>query len=136
VVKVLRMLQALPTSYGQRSEFVDAVVERGFPQGLAQWLGMNLVSEGEGYRFGLDLGAMEELLVDYFARDLWSVVEEALIPIHFAVASRGSALSAQDQEYLRELEGPTVHSRVLDGGHWLHVEALDALVDFISEGIG
>ncbi len=126
VMAVLRMMEALPETFASRAEFQDLVVEKGFGRPLAAWLGMNLEACPEGYRNALDTSAMRDLLRDYFAVDLWPAIESSETIVHVAIASRGSSITQESQARLRDT--PHVQAHLLDGGHWLHVDALDALV--------
>lgn len=136
VVAVLGMLRALPDWFSSREAFVSAVQGQGFERSLALWLAMNLEREEQGYRNALQPAAIGALLSSYFDRDLWPVVEAGGNPIHVVRASRGSALTDSDERRLQALsrQGPVwVHS--VQGGHWLHVDALDALVRLVADGL-
>jgi AcrR family transcriptional regulator len=127
------MLETLPDRFASREEFVEAVVSQSFDKHLAMWLAMNLESIESGFRLRLDLAAMRELLTDYFSRDLWSVLEAEGTAIHVVCASRGSALSSDDLSRVENLgpnSGVEVHH--LEGGHWLHVDALEPLVNLVA----
>lgn len=133
VVSVLRLLESLPEKFASRDAFIARVVGAGFDKNLALWLAMNLQTTDGGFGLRLDLSAMRALLTDYFARDLWSVVEAVGQPIHLVRATRSSALSAQD---LSRLTCGSSDSHVilheLEGGHWLHVDALELLVQLVA----
>jgi pimeloyl-ACP methyl ester carboxylesterase len=97
----------------------------GQSRGLSQWLAMN-VSRGEaGYAFGLDLRRVHALLDDYFAVDLWSVVEHAAANVHLVIGETSSVYSSADRQRAARLEAET-HGRVtvdlLPAGHWVHVD--------------
>jgi len=132
--EVLRMLESLPGQFSSRDEFLAAVTGRGFSRPLAEWLAMNLVADGERFRSRLDLGAIRALLSDYFEQDLWSAVEGDLPGVaRFVVASRSSAVSAEDRRRLEALAGEEqIALHVLDAGHWLHLDAPDALLDLFT----
>ena len=134
VVRVLGELDRLPKSWPKREAFVAAIVAAGFEQGFAQWLAMNVVAQpGGDYALRLDLAAMHAMLDDYYARDLWSVLRApAPGEIEIAIASRGSALSADDQ---LQLEGapPHVHAHRITSGHWLNLDAPEAVVALFTE---
>ncbi len=130
VVSVLRMLAALETHFSSRPAFVREVTQRGFSLPLAQWLAMNLEAEGSRYRMTLDPYAMESLLIDYFSTDLWPAVESSTRPIHVAVATTRSAISALDRQRFLGSSQVCVHD--VEGGHWLHVDALNTLVELIA----
>ena len=129
VVAVLRMLETLPDHFESRDSFLSVVQASGFDKNLALWLAMNLERNGEQYQLSLRAPAMNELLADYFSRDLWSVMEAHGEAIHLVCATRGSAVTDDDRSRLRELP-VQVHS--LDGGHWLHVDALEPLVTLVA----
>lgn len=129
VVSVLSMLEELPPTFSDRAEFLAAVQSYGFAKPLAQWLGMNLESCAAGYRSSVDTAAMRSLLADFFERDLWGAIEGSQTPVHVALASRGSSVAQTDRERLHATQQVEAHE--LDGGHWLHVDALGPLVERI-----
>ncbi len=130
VVSVLRMLQGLPEHFDQREVFVREVLQQGFSMPLAEWLAMNLELEGGHYRMTLDPNAMESLLTDYFSMDLWGGVEKSTRPIHVAIATTGSAISTMDRKRFQLSPKVCVHD--VEGGHWLHVDALDTLAALVA----
>jgi len=130
VVAVLRMLEDLPAAFASREAFVEDVMSRGFLEPLARWLAMNLERCDGGFRSSLDPEAMSNLLSDYFSLDLWSVVEDTEHAIHVAVATRGSTISSQDRERFMRCDNVQVHD--IEGGHWLHVDALATLVEQVG----
>ncbi len=133
VVAVLRLLESLPTHFENRKAFVSTVQGAGFEESLALWLAMNLQEEGDWYRLTLRADAMNDLLSDYFSRDLWSVMEAHGNAIHLVCASRDSAVSEDDRSRLREISSELpIQTHTLDGGHWLHVDALSPLVSLVA----
>jgi pimeloyl-ACP methyl ester carboxylesterase len=136
VRQVWETMRALRTRWPRRDDFVAAVEARGHPRALAHWLAMNLAPDGDGVRLRLDLDAVRALLLDYYARDLWPAVEDPALPgeVHVVVAGRSTALSSADRARLAA-EPParriTVHV-VAGAGHWLHVDAPEAVVDLLA----
>jgi len=141
VIQVLRILREISRDFSSRSEFVAEFSSRGVPVPIAQWLGMNLEARGDGYHNRLDHEVMTALLLDYYQQDLWSVLASGGSPAnehptHLAIASRMSAIAAEDQERLANMSGQnglTIHR--VEGGHWLHVDAADVLVDLIAKSL-
>ena len=133
VVSVLKMLRELPATFTSREAFVHSVKGYGFAP-IAQWLAMNLEACPEGYRNTLDPVAMTALLDDYFKSDLWPAVSASETTIHVAAATRGSSISAADKQKLNEATQVRVHD--VEGGHWLHVDALVPLVDLVVASLG
>jgi esterase len=133
-IEVLTMLRRLPATFATRRDFIERVKAEGQTEAIAQWLAMNLArtDDADGFRFAIDLDAVDALLADYFARDLWSVLEpppgEARV-----VAINGGKSKVYDDEARARLQGAAarfpdrlaVHT--LEGvGHWIHVEAFEA----------
>jgi esterase len=132
---VVAMLRELPRAWSSRKEFVDAVVGRGQSTGLGQWLAMNLErnAEGDGFALRLDLDAISTLLDDYFAIDLWPVLESpsAGCRVGIVVGGASSVFEERDLARARELADARAETMldVIEGaGHWVHAEAPDALV--------
>ncbi|HTM22298.1 MAG TPA: alpha/beta hydrolase [Kofleriaceae bacterium] len=137
VAAVLAALEALPAQLVSRDDFAARLRGAGIDPAVVAWLGMNLEPAGGGFTLRLDLAAMRALLADYYATDLWPVVEHPPGPLRFAVAGRGSALSPADRARLQAATAnPLVQVHDLpDAGHWLNVDALDALVDLLASDL-
>lgn len=132
--KVLEAVRALPDTFGSRDEFVRGMAGFGFAAPLANWLGMNLERDGERLRWRLDWDGVEQMLVDYFQTDLWTVVERppAGVEVHVVAATESDSLDDGDAERLEAASGsgPT-HLHRLEGGHWINVDNPDAVVDLL-----
>ena len=74
------MLSTLPERFASRDAFVEYVEKQGTERSIAMWLAMNVrpASDGDGYVMRVDVPALRALLDDYFARDAWSVIEDAV----------------------------------------------------------
>jgi pimeloyl-ACP methyl ester carboxylesterase len=132
VVRVLELMERLPRRWARRDDFVAAIVAEGQSHALAQWLAMNVVPDDSGALvLRLDLGALRSLLVDYYARDLWSsLLDPALGDVELVVATRSTA--ARDVE--RSLP-PHVHVHRVEAGHWLHIDAPAAVVELFAANL-
>ena len=96
---------------------------------------MNLTPDGSGgLRLRLDLDAVRALLLDYYEIDLWPAVtdEELAGEVWMVVAEKSSTVSPDDRSRLASLEGARVHTRMIDAGHWLHIDAPAAVVDLLA----
>ena len=138
--RVLELLEA--TVAGQRFEsreaFVAALAGRGLAAPVARWLALNLDRDDGGFVFALDLAAIRALLVDYFNRDAWAEIAAGPPVVDVALAGRESALDADDRRRLEALEGEgavRLH-RFEEPGHWIHVDAAEALVEAVASGLG
>jgi esterase len=133
---MLEIIRRLPSRFATRDEAVSAIVERGFPVGVAQWMATNLVRQGDGFVWRLDFDVMEHLLHDFFATDLWSVAESGRpgLDIHFLKASESSAISADAVNRLTAAtSGGHLHLHHRNGGHWIHAEAPDVVAALLIE---
>ncbi len=134
VTQVLEMLASFPAAFGGRDEFVSMVTQHGFAASLGHWLAMNLERERDGFRLGLDLDAMRVLLASYYDADMWPQVDDpsAESSLHLIASGASDSVSAEDRHRLFEIAAadPRVFFDVIEGAsHWLHIDALTALVD-------
>ena len=135
---VIRTLEALPREWVSRDAFVAALVEAGQPEPIAQWLAMNLRRTDDGERtFGPDLGVIRDLVEDYSGTDSWDVVET--LPdgctLDMVIGGRSEVFSASDRARAEQLaeRNSRVSVHVIErAGHWVHVDAADALVALLT----
>ncbi len=137
---VLETLRALAGPLASREAFVEAVVARGHTRAIAEWLAMNVRRADDGLVLRLDLGAMEAMLEAYRAADLWPVVVHAkgTRALHVVVGGRSDTFGPPDRERLARIAArePRVHAHVIpEAGHWLHVDAPDALFDLVHAAL-
>jgi esterase len=134
VVGLLEFMAAAPR-WARREDFVAQVVAAGHDAGLAQWLAMSLVTDPAGglvVRF--DVAALRALLADYFASDLWGALAAPGATVDVVVAARSSTISAADRARLAAMP-PHVRTHTIDAGHWLHVEAPEAVIDVLARSL-
>jgi pimeloyl-ACP methyl ester carboxylesterase len=130
----LRAREPHPT----REAFTAAVTAAGHPAPIAQWLAMNLRRDADGLRFKLDLDVIRALLDDYFARDLWPVIETppGALRVHLVIGGRSSVFDAAERQRA-ERRAATPDARVSvtvcpTAGHWVHVDDPDGLFAAVS----
>jgi len=134
VARLLGVMERSPRTWPRRDDFVQVVVAAGHSRPLAQWLAMNLVPDGAGaFALRLDLAAIREMLADYHARDLWPVLLDPALPgsVELVIATRSTVVTDDDR---RRLATPPAHVHVheIEAGHWLHIDAPDAVVDLLA----
>ena len=133
---MLEIVRRLPDHFATREEAVEALVAAGTTRGVAQWMATNLTRSGGAFRWRLDFDAMERLLLDFFATDPWEAVESPAPghELHFLKASASSAIS---DAAVRRLEaaaaGALVHLHHRPGGHWIHAESPDVVVELLVQ---
>ena len=136
--EVIRTLEALPRQWASREAFITAVVEAGQLPPVAQWLAMNLRRTEDGQRtFGPDLGVIRDLIEDYARTDRWDLVEA--LPEHctldVVIGGRSGVFSRSDRERVEQIaaQNPRISVHVVEqAGHWVHIEAADALVALLT----
>jgi pimeloyl-ACP methyl ester carboxylesterase len=126
----------LPTSFPSITDFVRSLESAGFTRELAQWLAGSLDREENQVGFALDLHEIRALVLDYFARDLWPVVEHppAATRIHLVIGDRSDAYSAADRDRATRIAASNdrVTVDVLPAGHWVHVDDPQGLLRTLS----
>ncbi len=95
--QMLRAVRALPPEFYSRADAAAALERNGFTPVVAQWMTSNLEQEGGRYLWRLDFDAIEELLNDASAADLWSVVSDPAraTTLHFIKATDSDILSPE-----------------------------------------
>jgi esterase len=123
---VLAMLERSPARFESRQAFVSHVQSEGHSRAIADWLAMNLVRTPDGsLRVRTNLALIRALLDDYFARDLWPVVEQSKARVDLVIAGR-SEVYAPDEIARAEARGGNVRTHVMPkAGHWVHVDAAE-----------
>ena len=137
---VIDIIESLPREFASKSDFIRAAGAAGMTRTLADWLAGSLERENGHVDFSLDLNEIRALILDYFARDLWPVVEHPPggVNVHLVIADRSGSYSPADRERALRIAASSsqVTVDVLPGGHWLHVDNLDGvlgkLLDYIK----
>jgi pimeloyl-ACP methyl ester carboxylesterase len=131
-LRVLEMLEALPRTFARREDFVAEVEARGFSRMLGEWLAMNLVRTEDVFRMRLDLSAIHALIDDYFVQDLWPALEQLSCRTDLVIGGRSTVFDPTERARASALaasSGGRVRVHVIEeAGHWLHVDAPDALL--------
>jgi len=132
-VRMLEALERLPSRFPDRAACVEALEREGFARHVAQWMATNLVPADGELVWRFDLGGLESLLGDFFRRDLWDVVASPPrgTEIHLVRATESDVLSDADMERIRSA-GDGTFAHELHGGHWLHVDNLEGLLELLA----
>ncbi len=138
---VIELLRSLGSRFESREKFVEQVLAHGLARDLATFLAMNLERDatGDAFVLRLDLDAITEMLDDYFAQDLWPVVEHppGRARIHLVVGGKSGLFEPTDLERARAAVAALPERVFLtvfpDAGHWIHTEAPDELLRLVSD---
>lgn len=133
--RLLDLLSHSPAQFSNRDEAVAWVRAGGFDETTARWIVMNLTRTEDHWIWRLDVAGLQDLLADFARVDLWPVVESppAGADIWFVRAESNSILSAESVVRLDAIEGrgEAVNVRQLSGGHWLHIDNPDGLLELL-----
>jgi pimeloyl-ACP methyl ester carboxylesterase len=137
VAAVIRAVRAVPMPAQSRRDVVSHLVtEARLSSGLAEWMATNLKRQGESYIWTFDLGAIEELMRDYFRVDLWGLLAQARErpEIELVVAERSDRWTPELRERARSLpEASHVHyHELVNSGHWVHVDNPTGLIEIMA----
>lgn len=132
---MLEVVRRLPERFATRDEATQAIVDSGYALGVAQWMATNLARVDDRFVWKLDFAALERLLRDFFATDMWHVVESPgdRHDVHFLKASESSAISSAAVARLETAAGPHVHLHHREGGHWIHAESPQVVAELLIE---
>ncbi len=119
--------------------FVEYVEKQGVERSIAMWLAMNVrqAPDGEGYVMRVDVPALRALLDDYFARDLWSVLENPArtTKVHLVAGGKSNVLDTGERARAQRIAAQWPDSTWLhvipQAGHWIHVDTPNELFDLV-----
>ncbi len=134
---MLELLRRHPGPFAARGEAVAALEAEGVATGVAQWVSTNLQPVASGVlRWGLDLQAMEALLLDFFRTDLWDVVEAPpdALRIHFLKAEASEVIPEPVAERIEQTgrRNGRVQLHRIAGGHWLNADNPAAVEELLT----
>ncbi|MGM0574385.1 MAG: alpha/beta fold hydrolase [Myxococcota bacterium] len=139
IAHVLRELRDVPQPLEDREDVVGILTDKGFSKTLARWMTTNLrrADEGEGYVWRFDLDGVEEMLEHYFEEDFCGFLADLPpgVVVDVVRAERSDRWSEAEVSWMEENSAPDgpVRFHTLEGaGHWLHVDAPDALAKLLG----
>lgn len=134
---IIEILKSFQEPLGSVTDFVRALERAGIARPVGQWLAGSLDRQNDGLRFGLNLEEIRALVIDYFARDLWPVVERPPgdLQVHLVIGDQSDAYSTADRERAVRIasSNPRVSVDILRAGHWVHVDNLEGLLVTLTE---
>lgn len=125
--KVIRALRSVVFPVNSTEAFVAELKALGIATAVGHWLAMNLRSSENGQKhWGLNLDAIDALIADYRAQDLFPVLETSKAScIQVVIGDRSEVWQEADLKRLPQTAHLKCHR--LDTGHWVHVEAPEDL---------
>lgn len=127
--RVLDVLLDAPDAAGDRREMRAFLLSRGLGPALVDWLLMNLERRGERYEWRIDRRALDALHARFNLEDLWPVIERDGLRVRCVRGGRSPYVTDADVARFRAA-GCAVDT-LPEAGHYVHVDALDALVELL-----
>lgn len=133
VLQVLAALRQVPLPLTDRERLVTLMTQAGFSTMLAHWMTTNLRRTDGGFIWAFDLDAVEQMIADYWRRDLWAVLRDPPCAIDVVRAGRSDRWPAEVVRRFAREAGRDVRMHVLpEAGHWLHVDDPEGLLELLA----
>ncbi|XP_065881991.1 uncharacterized protein [Euphorbia lathyris] len=145
--ELISFLSKLPKEVSSKREVVNALLQAGFSNDVAQWVVTNLqpIASGgpsSGFSWVFDLEGISEMYRSYEETNLWKFVENLPRGVHVNFLKAERSLHRWALEDLQRIhaaediaseEGGGVEMHVLeDAGHWVHADNPDGLFKILS----
>ncbi len=134
--RVLAALRSLPALVADRSAIVGELVRRGVADSVARWMATNLRPVAGGFAFPYDVGAIEELLADYWRTDGVALLDRCAPDLDVEVV-RAANSDRFSRDELARLDRLAASGRIAlhvlpDAGHFLQADNPSGLLDLIA----
>ncbi|GAV59366.1 Abhydrolase_6 domain-containing protein [Cephalotus follicularis] len=146
--ELISFLRTLPKEVSSKRKVVNALIQEGFSEDVAQWVVTNLQPTdpsglpSSSFSWVFDLLGIAEMYQSYEETNLWKVVENLPRGVHvnFLKAERSlHRWALEDLQRIHAAEeaavdgGGGVEMHVLeDAGHWVHADNPDGLFRILS----
>lgn len=135
VRSIVELLTKLPAEFADRNAFTAWIEERGVDRPTAMWLAMNVrpVPNTSRFVFRIDIPKVRGMMDDYFAQDLWDVIESPPgdMTTHLIAGAKSEVMDAADITRAKNLGTKATIDVVPNAGHWVHVDAPDVLREIV-----
>ncbi|GFH52698.1 hypothetical protein CTEN210_09174 [Chaetoceros tenuissimus] len=146
VANVIQAIKSIPTPFQSKQDLIEILTtQHNIDKAIAMWMTTNLKRHPNGgFEFIFNLDTVEQVLQDFPKQDMLKIIQDVLFhdlnmekKIHKIIAKRNDAWNSQLMETLYAMQsevGNTGKQRELnlvslDAGHWVHVDALDSLLE-------
>ena len=136
VAAIVKALIDAPARARDRQTFRTWFRQAGLVPAAIDWLLLNLVHEGDEYRWRIDRPALAALYEEIGAEDLWPAIDGPRRPYGVHVIRAGASDHVPEADVAR-LRGAGCRVDTIDGAsHFLHVDRPEELLDRIVQGLG
>lgn len=146
VANVIQAIRSIQTPISSKQDLIEILTTKhNIDKAIAMWMTTNLKRHPNGgFEFIFNLDTVEQVLQDFPKQDMLQHIQDVLFhdlnidkKIHKIIASRNDAWNPQLMETLYAMQskvGNAGNQRELNlvslnAGHWVHVDALDSLLE-------
>ena len=118
-----------------RYSLKSILMAKGFKTSVAEWMITNLRPHQGGFVWRFNLPGIEEMIGDYYQRNMWPIVENAQskTDMRLVRASESDRWSPSESRRFDLIQSKG-KGHVLDkAGHWLHVDNMPGLQMMLME---
>ena len=131
---IVKALAGAPDVARSRDAFRSWFRQAGLVPAAVDWLLLNLVHEGDVYRWRIDRAALAALYAEIYAEDLWPAVEgRRPYSVHVIRGGNSDYVSDADARRLTAAGGRV--DTIEGASHFLHVDRPRELLDRIVQGL-
>jgi esterase len=136
--EVLRLIETCaqaPLPLHSRAMLIEWFVEQDFAMGVAQWMTTNLKRSPEGLVWKFNLEGMRALITDYWRIDGWALLQEISqsVSLNLLRAERGMRWTEEATARVARVAPQANAPLLVNSGHWVHIDQLDALIEMIGD---
>jgi pimeloyl-ACP methyl ester carboxylesterase len=128
--RVLDVLVRAPEEAADRRELRGFLVGEGLSLPLAEWLLLNLETHAGRVRWRIDRAALDRFHATSMSEDLFDVITRGQVPVRCVRGGRSRYVS--DGEAARLATAGCPVDLLADAGHFVHVDALPALLSWLD----
>lgn len=135
---VLRAVRDAPCPAASREDLRDHLRRAGLPESIVAWLltSTRRQSDPEGWTWVYDIDAVQDMIEDYFALDLWPLLAPGALPTRVRFVRAGRSDRWTEAELARFDVAPHLALETIpNAGHWVHVDAPDALRALLARSL-
>ncbi len=127
---VLQRLRQAPDGVADRRELRDFLLGTKLSVGLTDWLMMNVDERDGRYHWRFDREALQRLHLRVNPEDLWAAIERPGAKVQCVRGGRSKYVSDEDVARMERAGCPVI--TIPGVGHFLHVEAMDAVLEALT----
>ena len=134
VAKVIDAVSSIKLPVQSKQDLVDQLTKQhGLTSDIANWMSTNLENDksSAGFRFNFDLEIVHDILQEFPNQDFYGQLHNCKGPVHVVRAGKNKEWNAETVRRLEEMPEHVKLHTLANAGHWVHVDALDDLVNLI-----